>query len=71
MPVLTRRRLCAVFGAVGYAWTNYQSSLSSLWGSAFFLVCSLLQWYEAINKHPVAEVLTEPGEMRSWQIHPV
>ncbi|KAK5171236.1 uncharacterized protein LTR77_004380 [Saxophila tyrrhenica] len=63
--------LCAVFGVPGESWTAYQSSLSSMWGSIFFLLSSLLQWYEAINKHPVAEVLNEPGEMKSYQVHPI
>lgn len=42
-----------------------------MWGSTFFLISSLLQWYEAINKHPVAEIFNEPGEMKSYQVHPI
>ncbi|KAK3710058.1 hypothetical protein LTR37_010489 [Vermiconidia calcicola] len=66
--------LCAVFGAASYyiePWPEIESSLSSMWGSAFFLISSLLQWYEAINKHPVAELFSEPGEMKSHQVHPI
>ena len=69
--MLTRSRFCAVFGAVDEDWATYQSSLSSMWGSTCFLISSLLQWYEAINKHPVAELMNEPGEMKSYQVHPI
>ena len=51
--------------------SEYQSDLASMWGSAGYLISSLLQWYEAINKHPVAELFNEPGEMKTSQIHPI
>ena len=63
--------LCAGFGPSSgfFTWAEYQSSLSSMWGSAAYLIGSALQWYEAINKLPFTELLEEPGEMKSWQIH--
>jgi len=66
-------RLCAGFGPAGITKTGYeyQSSLSSTWGSAAYLIGSMLQWYEAVNKHPQQELWDEPGEMKSWQIHPL
>ncbi|QDS67874.1 hypothetical protein FKW77_007953 [Venturia effusa] len=47
--------LSAIFGVMSndYSWGGYQSSLSSLWGSFFYLVSSWLQWYESVNKGPV------------------
>ncbi|KAK4556488.1 hypothetical protein LTR86_006632 [Recurvomyces mirabilis] len=64
--------LCAGFGPAGITVTGYeyQSSLSSTWGSAAYLIGSMLQWYEAVNKHPEQE-WDEPGEMKTWQIHPL
>ncbi|KAK4542737.1 hypothetical protein LTR36_006309 [Oleoguttula mirabilis] len=53
------------------AWAEYQADLSSLWGSAAYLIGSSLQWYEALNKNPVEEMFAEPGEMKSWQVHPI
>jgi len=44
-----------VFGilSLNHSWAGYQSDLSSMWGSAAYLISSLLQWYEAVNKGPV------------------
>lgn len=33
--------------------------LSSMWGSAAYLISSLLQWYEAVNKNHKEELLDE------------
>ncbi|KAK5736449.1 hypothetical protein LTR17_007445 [Elasticomyces elasticus] len=65
--------LCAGFGPAGAnsSWCAYQSSLSSMWGSGAYLIGSMLQWYEAVNKHPAQELLNEPGEMKTWQVHPI
>lgn len=48
--------LCGAFGpaAANHHWALYQSDLSSMWGSAAYLVGSILQWYEAVNKNPEA-----------------
>lgn len=44
-------RMCGALGpAYGNSSAVYQSALSSFWGSAAFLISSLIQWYEAINK---------------------
>ena len=40
----------------GYCTSNaceYQSELTLIWASASFLVGSVLQWYEALEKYPV------------------
>ncbi|KAI9727698.1 MAG: hypothetical protein M1828_005926 [Chrysothrix sp. TS-e1954] len=65
--------LSGSFGAASFSVTygEYQADLSSLWGSAAYLISSLLQWYEAINKRPIAELFRESGEMKSSQIHPI
>ncbi len=43
-------------GAFGY-WTTskgaYQAGLSTFWGSWAFLIGSLIQWYESLQKYPV------------------
>ncbi|KAF2097943.1 hypothetical protein NA57DRAFT_66460 [Rhizodiscina lignyota] len=64
--------LCGSLGpASGNSGAVYQSSLSSLWGSCAFLISSVLQWYEAMNKNPVDELFNEPGEMKSSEVHPI
>lgn len=66
--------LSAAFGtASGYTgtWAEYQADLSSMWGSAAYLIGSFLQWYEALSRNPVGELFSEPGEMKSWQVHPI
>jgi hypothetical protein len=44
-------------GALGFAASNsgclYQGSLATFWGSWCFLVGSIIQWYECLDKHPV------------------
>ncbi|KAH8821092.1 hypothetical protein F5884DRAFT_893907 [Xylogone sp. PMI_703] len=44
-------------GALGFASANsgaqYQSSLATFWGSWCFLIGSVIQWYESLDKHPV------------------
>jgi len=45
-------------GALGFAAANsgveYQGSLATFWGSWCFLIGSVLQWYESLDKHPVS-----------------
>ena len=62
-------------GAIGPAtWTStkavYQSDLSSTWGSAAYLLSSLLQWYEAVNKHPVSGLLNEIDKRKAAKDKP-
>lgn len=66
-------RLIAIFGAKDeeWSWGEYQSDLATIWGSGAYLLSALLQWYEAVNKNPVQELLGEPGEMKSYQVHPI
>ena len=44
-------------GALGYASSNsgvaYESSLATFWGSWAFLIGSVIQWFESLDKHPV------------------
>lgn len=44
-------------GALGYASGDskvaYESSLATFWGSWAFLIGSLIQWFESLDKHPV------------------
>lgn len=63
--------LIACFGIMALAsgekghWAAYQSDLATLWGSGCYLIGSFLQWYEALNKKPIEELFSEPGEMKS------
>jgi len=41
--------------AYGSSGAQYESSLSTFWGSWAFLIGSLIQWYESLDKHPVEE----------------
>lgn len=47
----------ALIGALGPATTNsgveYQATLATLWSSTAFMIGSILQWYESLQKHPV------------------
>lgn len=47
-------------GCLGPAYANhgaqYQASLSTFWGSFAFLIGSLLQLYESLDKHPVEKM---------------
>ncbi|KAF2730808.1 hypothetical protein EJ04DRAFT_555160 [Polyplosphaeria fusca] len=45
--------LCPAFGYSEQSWAQYQASLSTFWGSWAFLVGSVVQWYESLDKHPV------------------
>jgi hypothetical protein len=56
-------RLIAIFGfySDNHTWAAYQSSLSSIWGSTFYMMSGLFQWYEAINDN-VGPVLAFPNQ---------
>ncbi len=66
-------RLCAIFGIQAYTSTGneYQSSLSTTWGSFAYLAGSTLQWYEAVNKHSVQDFLDSTAEANAPQLQPV
>jgi hypothetical protein len=45
--------LCPAFGYDMSEWAQYQACLSTFWGSWAFLIGSVLQWYESLEKFPV------------------
>jgi hypothetical protein len=45
--------LCPCFGLDSRPWAQYQACLATFWGSCAFLVGSLIQWYECLEKNPV------------------
>ncbi|KAF7122216.1 hypothetical protein CNMCM5793_000173 [Aspergillus hiratsukae] len=48
--------LCGALGpATANSGVEYQSTLATFWGSWAFLLGSVIQWYESLNKHPVEE----------------
>lgn len=51
--------LCPAFGYDESSWAQYQACLSTFWGSWAFLVGSVVQWYESLEKHPVEVKRTE------------
>ncbi|CAK4031554.1 Hypothetical predicted protein [Lecanosticta acicola] len=63
--------LAAVLGPASY--TNhavgYQLGLSCIWSSACFVISTLLQWYEAVNKNVIEEL--EPGSIARHIPHPI
>jgi hypothetical protein len=42
--------LCGAFGYSSQSWAQYQSALSTFWGSWAFLIGSIAQWVEALNR---------------------
>ncbi|KAJ5514922.1 hypothetical protein N7463_004474 [Penicillium fimorum] len=46
--------LCGALGpASDNSGVNYQSSLATFWGSLAFMIGSMIQWYESLQKNPV------------------
>jgi len=45
--------LCPCFGIDTHGWAQYEASLSTFWGSWAFLIGSLFQLYESLQKYPV------------------
>ena len=46
--------LCGALGpAYGNSGAEYESSLATFWGSWAFLIGSLIQWFESLDKYPV------------------
>ena len=49
--------LCGSLGpAYGNSGALYEASLATFWGSWAFLIGSVVQWYESLDKHPVEDV---------------
>ena len=45
--------ICPAFGYDTSSWAQYQACLSTFWGSWAFLIGSVVQWYESLEKFPV------------------
>lgn len=45
--------MCSAFGLDQSSWAQWQACLSTFWGSWAFLIGSILQWYESLEKFPV------------------
>ncbi|KAJ4377783.1 hypothetical protein N0V83_000613 [Neocucurbitaria cava] len=45
--------MCPAFGYDENSWAQYQASCSTFWGSWAFLIGSVIQWYESLEKFPV------------------
>ena len=56
--------LCPCFGVDTHSWAQYQASLSTFWGSWAFLIGSLFQLYESLQKHPVDVAKPEDGRVK-------
>jgi hypothetical protein len=46
--------LCPIFGLVTASWGPYEEALATFWGSWAFLLASVLQLYESLQKNPVS-----------------
>lgn len=53
--------LCGALGYSSGSGEEYQSALATFWGSWAFLIGSVLQWYESLDKHPVEVKRGEAG----------
>lgn len=58
--------LCPAFGYDTSSWAQYQASLSTFWGSFAFLIGSVVQLYESLEKNPV-EVEKVPTDATTSQ----
>ena len=57
--------LCGALGpAYGNSGAEYEASLATFWGSWAFLIGSLIQWYESLDKHPVENKASEQSSER-------
>ncbi|KAJ9658187.1 hypothetical protein H2198_003892 [Neophaeococcomyces mojaviensis] len=45
--------LCPCFGFSSAHWAQEQAAVSTFWGSWAFLIGSVVQWYESLDKYPV------------------
>jgi hypothetical protein len=45
--------LCPAFGYDESSWAQFQACVSTFWGSWAFLIGSVIQWYESLEKFPV------------------
>jgi hypothetical protein len=45
--------ICPAFGYDESSWAQFQACVSTFWGSWAFLIGSVIQWYESLEKFPV------------------
>ncbi|KAK6442761.1 hypothetical protein LTR95_001008 [Oleoguttula sp. CCFEE 5521] len=50
--------LSPCFGYSSAEWAQFQAGCSTFWGSWAFLIGSVIQWYESLDKYPVETVKT-------------
>ena len=59
--LLTPLKLCGALGpAYGNSGAQYEASLATFWGSWAFLIGSIVQWYESLDKFVVEEKGKDP-----------
>ncbi|KAF2795923.1 integral membrane protein [Melanomma pulvis-pyrius CBS 109.77] len=57
--------LCPAFGYDERSWAQYQACLSTFWGSWAFLIGSVIQWYESLDKYPVEFDKSRQSDVKS------
>ena len=58
---LINTKLCGALGpAYGNSGAQYEASLATFWGSWAFLIGSVIQWYESLDKFVVEEKGKDP-----------
>lgn len=60
--------LCGALGFSTGSGEIYEASLATFWGSWAFLIGSVIQWFESLDKHPVE---IEEGGGRVADMQPV
>jgi hypothetical protein len=56
--------LCPAFGLDAASWAQLQASTSTFWASWAFLIASLFQLYESLQKHPVEVVKRKDADKK-------
>ena len=56
--------MCPAFGYDESSWAQYQACLSTFWGSWAFLIGSVIQWYESLEKYPVVVDKTLSSDLK-------
>ncbi|KAF2665767.1 hypothetical protein BT63DRAFT_405830 [Microthyrium microscopicum] len=60
--------MCPAFGLDTASWAVYESGLATFWGSWAFMIASVLQLYESLQKHPV-DLKSDMNTKKDGQIH--
>lgn len=58
-------QLCGAFGFSSTTGLQFQAACSTFWGSWAFLIASVVQWYESLDKYPVHVGKTPKSEAPS------